>query len=129
VVLFGAAIDGQGGTNHINEQPQSYWTNLFEEEGYVCIDVLRQSLWNDKRVKWWYVQNTYLYVKYGSEALGLLHKHVGNDTVFDAVHPLNLKHKVNNLKELEERIENPTIQLCLSIIKKYVKNKIARLSL
>ena len=33
VVLFGAAIPGQGGVGHLNEQWQSYWANLFEACG------------------------------------------------------------------------------------------------
>ena len=34
IVLFGAAPPGQGGENHINEQPYDYWQALFEAEGY-----------------------------------------------------------------------------------------------
>ena len=31
----------QGGTNHINEQPISYWANLFLERGFVPISCIR----------------------------------------------------------------------------------------
>ena len=41
VVLFSAAIPMQGGTNHINEQPISYWANLFLERGFVPISCIR----------------------------------------------------------------------------------------
>ena len=34
VIVFGAATPNQGGSNHVNEQPQSYWINLFKNEGY-----------------------------------------------------------------------------------------------
>ncbi len=34
LVVFSAACSGQGGYNHYNEQPKSYWKNLFSEEGY-----------------------------------------------------------------------------------------------
>ena len=30
IVLFSAAIPGQGGTHHVNEQYPSYWINIFE---------------------------------------------------------------------------------------------------
>ena len=33
VVVFTAAHPGQGGTGHINEQPQSYWIERFEADG------------------------------------------------------------------------------------------------
>jgi SAM-dependent methyltransferase len=33
-IIFTAAHPGQGGTGHINEQPQSYWIPRFESRGY-----------------------------------------------------------------------------------------------
>ena len=38
VVLFGAAIPGQGGPGHVNEQRQSWWAALFARHGYVPVD-------------------------------------------------------------------------------------------
>jgi SAM-dependent methyltransferase len=34
LVVFTAALPGQGGTHHINEQPRSYWIEKFRERGY-----------------------------------------------------------------------------------------------
>lgn len=34
VVLFTAAVPGQGGTNHYNEQPHEYWLAKFAAKGY-----------------------------------------------------------------------------------------------
>jgi len=42
IVLFSAAIPGQGGTKHINEQWPDYWANLFSEFGYRGIDCIRK---------------------------------------------------------------------------------------
>ena len=61
VVAFSAAIPGQGGTSHINEQWPEYWAAKFQARGYTCIDCLRARLWNDPRVQWWYAQNIMLY--------------------------------------------------------------------
>jgi SAM-dependent methyltransferase len=61
VIVFSAAIKGQGGTNHINEQWQSYWSKLFENHGYVVIDFLRRAVFADRRVEPWYRQNTLVY--------------------------------------------------------------------
>lgn len=57
VVLFSAAIPGQGGTNHLNEQWQSYWARLFSNYGYVAIDCVRPAIYHDERVQPWYKQN------------------------------------------------------------------------
>ena len=61
VILFSAAIPRQGGTEHINEQWQSYWAAQFRKHGYVAYDVVRPMVWADERVKWWYQQNTLAY--------------------------------------------------------------------
>lgn len=57
VIVFSAAIPGQGGTGHVNEQWPSYWTELFEAEGFAVSGALRFELWNDDRVENWYRQN------------------------------------------------------------------------
>jgi SAM-dependent methyltransferase len=62
IVLFSAAIPGQGGVNHINEQYLSYWAEFFAAQNYVLLDVLRPRLWNDTRCDWWYRQNAVLFV-------------------------------------------------------------------
>lgn len=61
VVLFGAAIPGQGGTHHVNLQWPLFWIELFEQNGYVAVDAMRTPFWNDPDVEWWYAQNTLLY--------------------------------------------------------------------
>lgn len=57
VVLFSAAIPGQGGTGHINEQWPEYWVSLFESFGHQVSGALRWPIWNDSRVENWYRQN------------------------------------------------------------------------
>ena len=61
VVLFSAAIPYQGGTHHVNEQWQDYWSELFAAHGYRPIDLVRPRFWNDKRIEWWYLQNTLIF--------------------------------------------------------------------
>ncbi|MBB6142480.1 SAM-dependent methyltransferase [Silvibacterium bohemicum] len=62
VILFSAAIPSQGGTHHVNEQWPQYWTSLFNARGYTCIDCLRDALWDDDRIAWWYRQNMFIFV-------------------------------------------------------------------
>jgi SAM-dependent methyltransferase len=62
IVLFSAAIPGQGGHHHVNEQWPDYWEALFAEHGYVAVDCIRGAIWDDMGVDVWYRQNTLLYV-------------------------------------------------------------------
>ena len=59
-ILFSAAVPGQGGHGHLNEQPRQYWTELFEAEGFTTLDCLRPRIWQDANVAWWYRQNLFL---------------------------------------------------------------------
>lgn len=62
VVLFSAAIPGQGGDNHVNEQWQSYWIHKFQNKGYVCLDIIRPQIWHHKKVMYCYKQNIFMFV-------------------------------------------------------------------
>jgi SAM-dependent methyltransferase len=64
VVLFSAAVPGQGGTAHINEQWPRYWAERFHGRGYVLIDCVRDRIWNNRLVPVCYRQNTFLYVEH-----------------------------------------------------------------
>ena len=46
VVVFSAAIPGQGGRRHVNEQWPFYWAELFAGFRYECYDFLRPRIWN-----------------------------------------------------------------------------------
>lgn len=60
-VLFSAAIPGQGGRHHVNEQWPEYWAELFAAHDYVPVDLIRRRIWRDPSVDWWYAQNVLLY--------------------------------------------------------------------
>jgi 2-polyprenyl-3-methyl-5-hydroxy-6-metoxy-1,4-benzoquinol methylase len=61
-VLFSAATLGQGGENHLNEQPGAYWQALFLGHDYVAVDCLRPLLANETKIPAWYRYNLILYV-------------------------------------------------------------------
>ena len=63
IVLFSAAIPYQGGTRHLNEQWPEYWTAHFRSHGYVPIDALRRSIWNDREVQFYYRQNMIVFAE------------------------------------------------------------------
>jgi len=66
VVLFSAAPPGQGGENHLNEQPYDYWRELFRQQGFDLYDVVRPQLAGNSRVMPWYRFNTFLYLNTGA---------------------------------------------------------------
>jgi SAM-dependent methyltransferase len=61
VVLFSAAIPGQGGTHHVNEQWPGYWRGKFARHGYEIVDCIRRRVWSAP-VDYCYAQNAFLYV-------------------------------------------------------------------
>ncbi len=63
VVLFSAAPPGQGGENHLNEQPYDYWRALFLHHDYGAIDCLRPLLKSDTAIPHWYRHNLLLFVR------------------------------------------------------------------
>lgn len=68
LILFSAAVPGQGGENHINEQPYEFWRALFAEHGYSPYDFLRPLLRGMTGVESWYQHNAMLYVANRSRA-------------------------------------------------------------
>lgn len=62
VVLFSAAIPGQGGTGHVNCRWPAWWAAHFSDHGFSCTDGPRWDLWDDPNVKPWYRQNLLLAV-------------------------------------------------------------------
>ncbi|MCA0401098.1 MAG: class I SAM-dependent methyltransferase [Proteobacteria bacterium] len=57
VILFSAAIPAQGGEGHVNERWQSYWAARFAEKGFSPSLALRQKIWSEHAVEFWYQQN------------------------------------------------------------------------
>jgi len=62
-VIFSAAIPGQNGQNHLNEQWISYWVKKFSKEGYEVFDPFRSTLWQNVEIDLWYRQNMLLFSK------------------------------------------------------------------
>lgn len=62
LVLFSAAVPGQGGEDHINEQRSEYWRDKFAQRGYRLFDFLRSKVLDDAAVEPWYRYNLMLFV-------------------------------------------------------------------
>lgn len=81
-ILFSAAVPGQGGTHHVNEQWPSYWGEKFAKAGYTCYDIVRPRIWADPRILWFYRQNILLFTR-GRSFDGF----DGAEAPLDLVHP------------------------------------------
>ena len=100
VVLFSAALPGQGGQNHINEQWPEYWQQHFEHNGFVMLDCIRPKIWNNNKIERWYRQNIFLAVKNGHPlAEG------NNSTVLSLVHPELLTAVIQQQKEKIKKLQ------------------------
>ena len=92
VILFGAAYTKQGGDNHINEQAQTYWAEIFRSFEYVPYDLFRPVVWGDDKIPFWYQQNTFLYVRRNARLAEVLadagHYPIKNLAFMDCVHPV-----------------------------------------
>ncbi|MFV8378256.1 class I SAM-dependent methyltransferase [Flavobacterium sp. LB3R33] len=120
VVLFSAAIPGQEGTLHYNEQYNDYWVNLFSVNGYQCIDFLRHEIWNNEKISWWYRQNILIFIKVteiDNPKFKLLQTAKTNN-LNSYVHPKLLEYKCWKAKKMEQILNNP-----LAIIKYYLNNR------
>ena len=91
VILFSAAIIGQGGTHHVNEQMQSYWAGKFLAKGYVGIDCIRPQLWYNQNTDFLCKQNMFFYVNrnelYRYPELQDYYLKTKDTAIYDVVHP------------------------------------------
>jgi SAM-dependent methyltransferase len=114
VVAFSAAIPGQGGTNHVNEQWPDYWAGLFAQQGYRVVDCIRGRIWNSPEVDWWYAQNLLLFVeeRHLQSHPGLLAQaRMTNHSPLSIVHPRLL------LEVAETSLRDASLHSALSFLK------------
>lgn len=100
VILFSAAIPGQGGQYHVNEQWPEYWHLKFKERGFLGYDFLRGDLWNNDDVLWWYQQNILLFAKKDHPTFK---KKEAKETINSLIHPKLYNKKIFKPKFLNSR--------------------------
>lgn len=105
IILFSAAIPGQEGTDHRNEQYLSYWVDKFESVDYKCYDIIRPQIWNENDISWWFRQNIVFFIKPGKahKIEELPHQSFYN---LDLVHKELLQHKISVVNKLYILINN-----------------------
>jgi SAM-dependent methyltransferase len=110
VVVFSAAIPGQGGRRHVNEQWPEYWAGLFAELQYDCYDFLRPIIWNNPRVTWHYAQNSMIFGRAGSR-----HSFGQSTTPLPLVHPVLWTSQVARMKNPGKLLESVAKAIIASI--------------
>ena len=97
-IVFSAAVPGQGGQNHLNEQWPAYWINIFKMHGFNCYDILRPLIWNVQEIDWWYKQNMLVF---SNKALP---GYEASYSILPMVHPQHLEQKINTNRQQDARI-------------------------
>ncbi len=109
VIVFSAALPGQTGVNHVNEQPPWYWREKFNRAGFVEIDFIRPQILRNEDVCWWYRQNITCFVRSGLllnnpelAALSKIHGQTDDEHRLTVVNEWVLKQILNG-----EHLKNP----------------------
>lgn len=103
IVLFSAAPPGQGGEQHINEQPYEYWRALFAEQGYEPFDFVRPRIESHPEVAPWYRYNVLLYVHRSaieSLPVDVRESRIADGVPIDDVSPLLYKARKRIIRQL-----------------------------
>lgn len=123
LIMFSAAIPNQGGTGHFNEQWLEYWVEIFQKQGYIPVDCLRDKIWGNVLVEPWYSQNLIFFVQ--ANCLHLYPRLAAelpntNKSVLSRVHP---RIYLNSLSMLQQAMTNPDPLGVVSLVKQYQSGK------
>ena len=117
IVLFSAAIPGQGGTGHINERWLSEWASLFAQHDYFPVNAIRPLIWDRPEVEWWYRQNILLYMR---------RDHLPTNytplRLIDVVHPELFTRTLDALRAAQEDLASG--RTALNTLTKSLKNRL-----
>ena len=127
VVLFSAAIPGQGGTNHVNEQWPLFWAKQFADSDFDCFDVLRQSIWDNDQVAWWYRQNVLLFARRGSSAWLTLSRTSKPGTPSSLIHPILWINTHGEFSRLYSLSSNPDLRLSFVHIVRALRRRLLKM--
>lgn len=100
IIIFSAAIPGQGGCMHLNEQWPSFWEQKFNLNNYLRYDVIRPVIWDDNTIDIWYRQNMFVYLKNNLLLKGNL------EGVSAVIHPEYWLQKLSQFELLASRYDS-----------------------
>lgn len=100
VILFSAAIPGQRGQGHINEQWPSYWAEKFKKHNFIFKDVLRHLFWDNTAIDVWYRQNIFLVINDDYKIIDEKLKEIEVKSPLDIVHPEIFNDRMNTINKV-----------------------------
>jgi hypothetical protein len=122
IILFSAAIPGQTGMNHFNEQYPEYWREKFTRHGFEFFDI-RTGFWDNSNIEWWYRQNMFLVANSAVAAnIEKSFEKWGGD-LFIAKELLELYTKSLNSVNTDN-LTNPMIARTVHLFPRYVLNRL-----
>jgi len=124
VVLFSAAPPGQGGENHINERPYSYWRDLFLAQEYTMLDAVRPKITSLKEVKPWYRHNCFLFIK--STALQAHYPWLMSERISEERDPPDISSGWYRLRKLIIGMLPTAMSTMIATLKKRLSNQLHR---
>ena len=107
IIIFGAAVPGQWGQNHLNEQWTEFWIELFNNRGYKPYDLLRSLIWDNKNVEWWYKQNILVFSK------TTLQLPINSISYQSVIHPEHFEQKIVFIEEQNKELATLKSELLL----------------
>ena len=102
VIFFSAALQGQWGVHHVNEQRLSYWVEKFEKNGFQCFDIIRPRFWYNKNVDLDYRQNCVIFAKKSRDNSDI-EKYEGK--IMDIAHPEFLEGRTKAWRYWMDKVE------------------------
>jgi SAM-dependent methyltransferase len=109
IVLFSAATPNKDvNPLHINEQKQSFWEAIFLKNNFIRVDCIRPYFWDNDKIKYWYRQNSFLYIHHNilssSVVFNKLHQDNQNNPT-DIIHPEMFEVKGLEIEKLKANIQ------------------------
>lgn len=101
-IIFSAAVPGQGGQHHLNEQWPQYWQKKFEQHGFYFHDSLRGEVWLNEKIDWWYRQNIFLVTRTRPDV-----------PVLPLIHPELFEQQLANERAFKQSLESGKLGLRL----------------
>jgi SAM-dependent methyltransferase len=76
IVVFSAAPPGQGGENHVNERPYTFWRDIWSDQGFAMFDAIRPEIAGHQTIPPWYRFNMFLFAN--KSGVARLPAHIAN---------------------------------------------------
>lgn len=106
LILFSAAIPGQGGVHHVNEQYPPYWIKIFKQNGFSVSDCIRPRIWDDTSIDTCYRQNMLFFVRDSARQKYPAFTGIAN-TAVSLVHPEHFQKKEEILQSYKKVLKTP----------------------